>query len=790
MSKVQSKKISRDMWMNFGRTLLLLIGITFGMFSVFLIVDSFSVIKRESKQSYQSTEPASFSLWVNALTDEQLEELRTDPSLESVEPRRMVRSMIYDEDGSSIETYLYVVEDFNDIKINKFFSKTGKNSPGKGEILIENLSADVINCNVGDVINLKLPLSYTQQVKVTGIVNAPGFKPAWIEKCVYCFVDNETFENLGESRDFTQVLFTVSDDKEDKEHITETAYEIKEKLSKEGVVVNRVEIKEPGEHPNGKQIDALMFLFELFAVLSLILSGVLVVNLISVLMNEQKKQIGIMKSLGALNTSIAKLYYRLILRISLISLAIAIPASYLLAKQITLFCADMLNIEISTYSISHYILVIEILLGIIVPFISAHIAINKYCRLSVKECITENEIKNLGGSKGKYIFGRINNLILKMSFTNSFRNMKKLMVLAATISVGGAVFIISINLRESLNKTVENAESRINYNLLVVASDNYNPEEVDEALKDISGVTDVAYVSGGMAFYSRDESIQSNSFLMAGLPQGKVLYDYPLISGNGLSYQGENEILINQVFQNAHPEVEVGDTLTITSNGKSCDWEVIGVVKEIGGDETVYVDQELYNKAYLDDSNAFVREIALFTDDSTDLEDITSELEKSLVDAKIDYQNIQSITDINTSFANHLKLIAGFLMIVSVLIIAVGMVALISFITVNISERAKELGVMMSIGGRHRDITRIFMYENGVVVILSLIASAIIACPLTIHTSDSFGRIFMEAPLDWVYSMKSIGIWFALISASSMLISFITVKSFLRKKVSEIINYE
>ena len=786
MQKTQRKKISRDLWNDFDRTVMLVIGLFVGIFSVSLILNSFSVLKRESSRSYSDTNPASFSLWMNTEDEKLFDTLREDERIESVEARRMVRARIENEnvDEESVEMYLYVVDDFDDVRINKFYGLESETVPAEGEILIENLSCDVADISLNDSIDVKIPLYPEKELKVSGIVTAPGLKPAWIEKTAYGFISKETFEEMGGSADFVQVLFTVADQKDDKEYIEQVAYDIKEFCQEEGYLINRSEVNEPGEHPNGKQIDSLMFLFEIFSVLTLILSGVLMYNLITVLMNNQKKQIGIMKAVGAKTGSIAKIYYSMVFRISIIASAFAIPMSYRGSIRLVKFCTEMLNVEVASYAVSHYLILIELAIGIIIPLIAASSSIRKYSSMSIQSCIRTEERDSKQKWKRISFLSRWKNLTLKMGLSNSVRNMKKLTVLVMVLAVGGASFIISNNLRDSLDKTVLIAEERIGYDLMIVASKNYSSEEIEDALEDVDGIDRLEYIPGGMAFYQKDDELQSNSFLMAGTPKESGLFDYPIMEGRMIQ-DYENEIVINQLFQDEHPDVKVGDELEITTNRRTATWKVVGVVKEIGGDEAVYADRDAYVRNYFEEEEPFVREIAVYMkDDVSDRTELGIEIERALSESGIDVQNTNSSEDIDSSFSNHLKLIAGFLMIVSFLVIAVGIISLRSFISVDVSERSSEIGVMMAIGGRHSDIERIFLWESGVVAILSLILSAIGALPLTYHISNSFGKVFLGAPLDWTYGGQGVIIWFVLITLGCIAVSFVTVKKFLKKGVS------
>ena len=82
-----------------------------------------------------------------------------------------------------------------------------------------------------------------------------------------------------------------------------------------------------GVHPLNFIIETVLILLGLLAALSMFLSGLLVVNVISALIAQQEKQIGIMKAIGARSWQIIGLYFGMVLALGLVACLLAIPFS-------------------------------------------------------------------------------------------------------------------------------------------------------------------------------------------------------------------------------------------------------------------------------------------------------------------------------------------------------------------------------------------------------------------------------------------------------------------------------
>jgi putative ABC transport system permease protein len=299
------KKAFRDLAVNKSRTILVILAIFFGVFGTGLILDLYSVAGREMDNSYMATNPYSFSIRINDYDADLITSLCEINGVEQVEARRTVRARTEIAPDVWRTSYLYVIEDFADVRIDTFTSVRGASVPGIREVLIEKESLPVIGREPGETANIKISLNSANPLSIVGSVHAPGLKPAWMEKTVYGFITPETLGLLGVASENCDLLFVVSEDMRfEKAAIQKIAFEIRDMLFDTGYKIDRVTVPTPGKHPNGDQMNALLFLFQLFGGLSLILSGVLVINMISSMLSGQVRQIGIMRSCGAVSKDI------------------------------------------------------------------------------------------------------------------------------------------------------------------------------------------------------------------------------------------------------------------------------------------------------------------------------------------------------------------------------------------------------------------------------------------------------------------------------------------------------
>src|SRR5690606_34873637 len=133
------------LWSNKVRTALVILSISVGVFAVGLISVTDVLLSRELTQSYLAINPASAVLYTSAFDDELVHVVRRLPGVKEAEGRRAVSLRAQVAEGVWRPLTLYVISDFEDIRVNQIRPESGKWGPSFKEILVERASVDFLN---------------------------------------------------------------------------------------------------------------------------------------------------------------------------------------------------------------------------------------------------------------------------------------------------------------------------------------------------------------------------------------------------------------------------------------------------------------------------------------------------------------------------------------------------------------------------------------------------------------------------------------------------------------------
>lgn len=271
MLKPRWRKVIGDLSANKMRTFLVAMAICIGVFGVSVVADSYSILLREMNKNYLQTNPASATLWTDPLSDTCIQKIRELPYIKDAEQRQEVTGRVEIGNNEWKDMQLFVVNDFNDIRIDTFTPEKGKAVPRTDEILLERAALSVSNAEIGQSLNIRIPGGNITALKLTGTVHAPGLAPAWMEGSAYGFITPDTLKLLGGTSEDPELKINVAGDAYNQQHIRDTVYELKGYLEKEGVKVTRIDIPpRPGKHPHYNQMATLLFLMEIFGLLAYI----------------------------------------------------------------------------------------------------------------------------------------------------------------------------------------------------------------------------------------------------------------------------------------------------------------------------------------------------------------------------------------------------------------------------------------------------------------------------------------------------------------------------------------
>ncbi|MCB9444960.1 MAG: FtsX-like permease family protein [Ardenticatenaceae bacterium] len=361
------RKVILDLLGNKARTILVVLAITVGVFAVGFVASAQSILLRELGRGYDASNKASATLYTSPIDDEMVGRIARMPEVAAAEGRRTISVKVIDGSGDKRELTLTAVPDFSAMQVDKVYSVAGNWPAGRDEVLIERLSLDYINAEIGDTLTIELPDGSEKTLTIAGLVHDANVPSAEIFESAFGFITLDTADNLGMGHYYTELRYRVAENQTDETHIHAVSDAIQDQLEKSGIQVFSTRTPQPGEHWAQDIIKTLVMLFTLFGFIILGLSSFLVINTITALIAQQVKQIGVMKLVGGRRPQVMGMYFVNVLIYSLLALLLGVPVSIVAGQRVVDYAAGLLNVRIADYSVPASIVVMQIAVGLMVP---------------------------------------------------------------------------------------------------------------------------------------------------------------------------------------------------------------------------------------------------------------------------------------------------------------------------------------------------------------------------------------------------------------------------------------
>lgn len=785
---VSWRKVLRDLWLNKARALLVVLSISIGVFGFGLVANSYAILVREMDANYLRTNPAAATLYTTALDENYLQTVRDLPKVDEVEARRMVVGRVQVGENEWKNIWLFVVDDFNSVRLDQFFPETGQYPAKMGEILLERAALKVANAEIGQTLLVEIPDSPITSLHLVGSVHAPGEAPAWMEGLAYGFITRETFAQLGGDSILNELKVTFKDKSLSQTETRAAAFELKNWMESNSHPVTRIEVPKPGKHPHASQMATLLFLLEAFGLIALFLSAVLVVNMISAMLAQQTRQIGVMKAIGASLRQVTSIYYGMVIVLGLTGVLIGLPLAILAGRGYATFAAQMLNFQIFDNSIGWPFLALQILVGLLIPLLSASYPILRGSRISVREAMSDYGISQQNGS---FRLPKFISRPFMLSLRNTFRQRGRLILTLGTLAIGGAGFIVAMNVTASMNATVDDKFNAQKFDIQFTFNSPYRESELEQTGNSVEGVAKVESWGSASAVRLLEDGTESNKFSLLAPPEKTDLMTaLPLMEGSWLQPADDNALVFNNVLMALHPGLKVGDTVTLNIAGKESEWRLVGVAQEIMSPPIAYVNKEALNCALEMDGMASALVVVSQNRSAESVASLTRSLEAKFSATGLDIARTIRMVDARKMVEDHLLLLASFLMIMSILVLLVGGLGLASTMSINVMERTREIGVMRAIGASARSILKIIVSEGAIIGALAWILALVISWPISQFVSTTFGMTFFETPLRFAVSMPGILGWLVISIGFSALASLYPAWSATQFTVRQILAYE
>ena len=789
-------KVSRDLWNNRSRTTLVILSIAVGVFAIGMIAATQQALTESLQAQYLAMRPADVILQTDpALDADFVSGVRHLRGVEQAEGRRALPLRI-SLDGRG-ETWrdltLYTLADYNDQRLFSVRPQDGTWPPAKGEVLMERASLDYIGARPGEVILVKTPDGRQFKLTVTGRAHDLYRIPPVIEGWIYGYVSLETLRSMGAAEGYNELYVTASDPAQ----VRALADQVADRIEGEGLPVYQKTLPKTGEHPLNFIINTVVVLLGLLAALAMFLSGLLVVNVISALIAQQERQIGIMKAIGARSWQILGLYFGMVLFLGLAACLLAIPFSRLGAEALAGFVAKLINFDPPKVEFTLRALLLQFGVGLLVPLIAAAPAIFNGTRISPAKVLSEYGLSQVWGGAGlmEALLRRFPRLTrdLLLALRNPFRKRGRLILSLVTLTFAGAVFMAIINLQSSLNAALNEMFGFWRYDAWLVVDDYLPAERLVNEAKAVPGVEQAEAWGFTIGRCVRPDGSESDNLYLLAPPAASTLLNPPIIAGRGLRSEDTNAILVTPGLIAREPSVRLGGEIKVKIEGREQLYQVVGVMNMMGNSTVGYftvMNYEEFSRHVREPNRANAIILTLAPRDLATQRLLTSRIEQRYdrADLKVisNFLITEEREEINAAFA----IVVALLMVMTVVLALVGGLGLMGTMSLNVIERTREIGVMRAYGASSAAVFRMVVIEGLLIGLLSWILAIGLSLPFSVLLAREIGLSFMDYPMAVSYSLGGILAWAVIVIVISIVASLLPALNAVRLTVTEVLAYE
>jgi len=808
--KPRWRKVLHDLFDNKGRTLLVVFSIAVGVFSIGVISGAYEIISNDMGISYSANQPANIELRMSNFDDDVLASIKNQRDVKVAEARRIFNVRVRVPGTEKWTTLdMTAIPSFEKNAINLLTPVEGASVPNKREVLLEQDALEDLDVGLGGFLEFQLPDGSTKLLPVTGIVQDTASGAGDFLASPYGYVTMETLPYLGQPNRYNRAFVIVNGNGDDIDHVREVAAALKDKIEKGDTLVARMRFSETHTHPLADTINAVLGILLALGILIVFLSSSLIANTLNALLTQHLRHIGVMKLIGGQRKQVFRMYITLIMAFGVLALLIAIPLGGQGAYGLSLFIAGKMNFNLLGYRIVPIALVIQVLVGLIVPLIAGLAPVRNGSQITVLRALSgdlaEDEIQFEDGEMRLNWFDRMQVKLAAVlaarglhiprpfiiSLRNTFRRKSRLALTLLTLTMGGAIFIAVFNVRVSLHQYIAQIGKYFAADVSIDFDQPYRLREIEQKVMQIDGVERVEgwqFISGELLDEQANVLENINVF---GPPANSNLIEPSLVSGRWIREGDVRKLAISEGSLKYLPGLQPGDYIKLKIDGREEEWQVVGIFQFIDREGVLaYAPYEYISHVNDLANRSFSYRLVTLQHDRQYQDAKAEELDKYFRENGYKVRVAQAGRATLDSAVESLDILVVFLLIMAILTAIVGSMGLTGTMGMNVLERTREIGITRAIGADDRAVIRTVIAEGIVIGTISFIMAIVVSIPISYGLSWIISIAIFQSSITTVFTFTGYLIWFGLVLVLSTVASILPARNAARLTIREVLAYE
>jgi putative ABC transport system permease protein len=809
--KPRWQKVFHDLIDNKGRTLLVVFSIAVGVFSIGVIAGAYQIISNDMSISYSANHPANIEMRMSNFDEDILASIRNQNKVQDAQARRVFNIRVRVPGTEKWTTLdMTALNDFEKNTINLLTPIEGEMIPGKREVLLEQAALQRVNVGLGDMLEFQLPDGSVRTLPVVGLVQDTASGAGDFLASPSAYINTQTLQYLGHPKLYNRAYITVSGDGDDIFYIRDLGAELKNKVEKGDVTVIRSRFSKTHEHPLADTVNAVLGILMALGVLIVFLSSSLIANTLSALLNQHLRYIGIIKLVGGQRRQVLHMYLTLIMAFGVLALLIAVPLGGQGAYGLAYFLAGELNFNLLGYRIVPRALLVQIVVGLLVPLVAGLAPVLNGSRITVLRALSgglaNDEKQSSAGGEARlswfdWMQVRMTRILAArgihiprpfvISLRNTFRRKSRLVLTLFTLTMGGAIFIAVFNVRVTLHDYIGQIGKYFVADVSLDFDQPYRLREIEQLAMQVDGIQRVEgwqFISGDLLDENGEVFENINVF---GPPADSDLVDPIMVAGRWIRTEDVRKLALSEGALEYFPDLVPGDMLNLKIEGREEVWEVVGIFQFVDREGVLaYAPYEYVSQMNNLANRSFSFRLVTAQHDRLYQNAKAEELDKYFRDQGFKVRVAQAGRASLDSAVESLDTLVVFLLIMAILTAIVGSMGLTGTMGMNVLERTREIGIMRAIGADDRAVMRTVIAEGMVIGIISFVLAVLLSVPFTYLLSTIVSLAVFQSPIDVVFTYTGYAIWFGLVLALSVIASILPARNAARLTIREVLAYE
>ena len=529
-------------------------------------------------------------------------------------------------------------------------------------------------------------------------------------------------------------------------------------------------------------------------VIAMVVSGLLIVNIINSIVGEQKRQIGVMKSLGATRWDNFVIYVSIAMTYGVIGMIAGVVIGSYLGSLMAQAIDEPFGTFIEGFSLSTSGILIGVVMGLAVPFVAAIVPVFFGTRVTILQAMTDVGISS---DYRRSLLGRAINVIplptdTRQAIINVTRKKGRLFLTWLTLTLAVAAFMGIFAMFASISDQIDGLFDAFGYEVSVTPNERQDFDQVSALISEgvdgvkaiypavalaveLEGYVDPDFQTGQLEMIGFDPATDS---LNLNIEAGTAWRDDPAREGIVLS-RG----VADQIGKDA------GDTVVLVAQGQSAEFEIIGIASfafDQGFMEWRALAR-LVGSTLASGEPAPTRLLVQITGaDPTvkQVDDIIDEIDEVVLSNRIAATQL-NLVELAEEFAQIIALFGLVFESAAIVMAAVGAIGLLSTLSMSVFERQREIGVMRSVGASSLTVASQFLTEGMLVGMSAWIVAAPLSYLLFLGLASS-----LDIGLDLTYEPIALVIGLIGMIVITALASLGPSLGAARRTVSDILRYQ